>query len=156
MEEAANNQSKALEQKCDKRLDATRTLKNSEAELLKAKEDLKKMTRARDNAELGLTSAQKQAKDQTRHLLEAENQLKIAKEQIVNLKKKLAEVERAKNVAKWARDKALRAKEEAVFAKVETESSKEKVQEEAYDLGVVKTQATLKAQVPGVCRLYCS
>ena len=45
----------------DKRLDATRTLKNSEADLLKAKEDLKEMTRARDSAEVGLAAVQKQA-----------------------------------------------------------------------------------------------
>ena len=50
----------------------------------------------------------------------------------------------------------MRVKEEAVFARVEVERSKEKAEEEAYDLGVAETQATLKAQVPGVCRLYCS
>ena len=72
------------------------------------------------------------------------------------MKKKLAEVEGAKNVAEWARDEALRAKKEAVFARVEAESSKEKAEDEAYDLGVVETQATLKAQVLRVCRLYCS
>ena len=70
--------------------------------------------------------------------------------------KKLAEAEGAKNVAEWARDKALKAKEKAVFTRVEAESSKEKAEKEAYDLGVAKTYATFKAQVPGVCRLYCS
>ena len=59
MEEVANDQSKALELERDKRLDATRTLKNSEADLLKAREDLKEMTRARDSIESGLASAQK-------------------------------------------------------------------------------------------------
>ena len=63
MEEAANDQSKALEQERDKRLDATWTLKNSKADLLKAREDLKDMTRAKDNAESGLASAQKQVED---------------------------------------------------------------------------------------------
>ena len=82
--------------------------------------------------------------------------MRIAKEQIVDLKKKLAEAEGAKNVAEWARDEALRAKTEAEFARTEAKSSKEKAKEEAYDLGVAETQATLKAQVPGVCRLYCS
>ena len=43
-----------------------------------------------------------------------------------------------------------------VFAKTEAECSKEKAEEEAYDLGMVETQATLKAQVPEVCRLYYS
>ena len=37
-----------------------------------------------------------------------------------------------------------------MFAKMEAECSKE----EAYDLGVAETQATFKAQVPRVCRLY--
>ena len=57
MEEVANDQSKALELERDKRLDATRTLKNSEDDLLKAREDLKEMTRARDSAESSLASA---------------------------------------------------------------------------------------------------
>ena len=59
MEEAANDQSKALEQERDKHLDATRTLKNSEADLLQARANLKEMTKAKDNAESGLASAQK-------------------------------------------------------------------------------------------------
>ena len=63
MEEAANDQSGALELERDKRLDAIRTLKNSEVDLLKANEDLKEMTKAGDSAELGLASAQKQAED---------------------------------------------------------------------------------------------
>ena len=87
-------------------MDATRTLKNSEADLLKVREYLKKVIKARDSAESGLASAQKQAEDQTRHLLEAKEQLQIAKEQILDLKKKLTEAEGAKNVAEWARDEA--------------------------------------------------
>ena len=40
----------------------------------------------------------------------------------------------------------MRAKDEAVFARMEAECSKEKVEEEAYDLGgVAKTQTALKA-----------
>ena len=61
-----------MDLKREKRLDATRTLKNSKADLLKVREDLKKVTRARDSAESGLASAQKQAEDQTRLLLEVE------------------------------------------------------------------------------------
>ena len=75
MEEAANDQSRTLDLEHDKRLDATRTLKNSKADLLKVRERLKEMTRAKDSAKSSLTSTQKQAKDQTRHLLEAEEQL---------------------------------------------------------------------------------
>ena len=137
-------------------MEATRTLKNSEDDLLKVREDLNEVTRARDSIKSGLTSAQKQAEDQTRRLLEVEEQLQIAKEQIVDLKQKLAMAEGAKKVAEWAKDEALRAKKEAVFARTEAECSKEKAVEEAYDLGVAETQATLKAQVPRVCRFYCS
>ena len=43
-----------------------------------------------------------------------------------------------------------------MFARTEAECSQEKAEEEAYNLGVAETQATLKAQVLGVCRLYCS
>ena len=46
-----------MELELDKRLDAIRTLKNSEANLLKAREDLKEMTRAKDSAESSLASA---------------------------------------------------------------------------------------------------
>ena len=152
----ANDQGKTLDLEHEKRLDAMRTLKNSETDLLKAREDLKEVTRARNNAKSGLASAQKQAEDQTKCLLETKERLQIAKEQIVDLKKKLAEAEGAKNIAEWARDEALRAKEEAEFARTEAECSKEKADEEAYDSGVAETQAALKAQVPGVCRLYCS
>ena len=57
MKEMANDQSRTLDLKRDKHLDAMRTLKNSEADLLKAREDLKEVTRARDSAESGLDSA---------------------------------------------------------------------------------------------------
>ena len=57
MEEMANDQSKTLDLEHDKCLDATRTLKNSEVDLLKAREDLKEVTKARDNVESGLASA---------------------------------------------------------------------------------------------------
>ena len=53
----ANDQGKTLDLEREKCLDAVRTLKNSETDLLKANEDLKEVTRARDSAEAGLASA---------------------------------------------------------------------------------------------------
>ena len=82
--------------------------------------------------------------------------MEIAKEQITDLKKKLIEAENAKGVAKWAKDEVVRAKTKAEFAKTEAETSKDKAEEEAYDAGVAETQAILKAQIPSVCKLYCS
>lgn len=114
------------------------------------------MMRARDRAEAGLAGAKKQGQDQLRRLLEAEDQLKIAKEQVADLKQKLAEAEGAKNVVEFARDEALRAREEAEFARAKAQLFKKTAEEEAFALGVAETQATLKAQVLGVCRLYYS
>ena len=85
-----------------------------------------------------------------------EDQLRIAKEQIANLKEKATEVERAKGIAKFGRDKALRAKDEADFGRAEAQASKEEAEEAAYASSVAETEAALKAQVPGVCQLYCS
>ena len=59
MEEEVKRQSKAAEDELTKRIDATRTLKASEADLVKAREDLKEAARARDSAAAGLTGAQK-------------------------------------------------------------------------------------------------
>ena len=50
----------------------------------------------------------------------------------------------------------MRATTEIEFAKTEAESSKDKAEKETYDTGVANTQAILKAQIPGVCRLYYS
>ena len=59
MEEEVNKQSKVTENERSKRLDASRTLKASEDDLAKAKEDLKEAIRERDSASAGLNGAQK-------------------------------------------------------------------------------------------------
>ena len=85
-----------------------------------------------------------------------EEQLQIAKKQISDLRKKLIMADNAKGVVECARDKVVRAKQEAEFAKTEAETAKDKAEEEGYEAGVADTQVSLKAQIPGVCRLYCS
>ena len=50
----------------------------------------------------------------------------------------------------------MRAKQEAEFARNEAEAAKDKAEEKGYETGVAETQASLKAQISGVCRLYCS
>ena len=82
--------------------------------------------------------------------------MQIAKEQISDLKKKLIMVENAKDMVEFARDEALRAKQEADFARNEAEAARDKAEEEGYETRIAETQASLKAQIPGVCRLYCS
>ena len=151
-----NKQSKAAENERSKHLEATRTLKAFEDDLAKAKVALTEAIRDRDSASASLAGTQKQAEEQTKRLLEAEDQLRIAKEQISDLKKRLIMVENDKGVAEYTRDESMRAKREAEFARNEAEAAKETAEDEGYNAGVADTQASLKAQIPGVCRLYCS
>ena len=64
--------------------------------------------------------------------------------------------ENAKGVAEFAQDETVRAKQEAEFARNEAEAARDKAEEEGYETGIAETQASLKAQIPRVCRLYCS
>ena len=59
-------------------------------------------------------------------------------------------------MAESACDKAVRARKEAEFSRTEAEVAKETAEDDGYNAGVAETQAILKAQIPGVCRLYCS
>ena len=151
-----NNRSKAAENERNKCITTSKTLRASEDELAKAKADLTIAIRERDSVSAGLASAQKQAEDQTKRVLEAEDQLRIAKDLIEGLNKKLAAAEHDKGMAEYARDEALRAKQEAEFARNETKVPKETAEDDGYNAGVAKTQAILKAQIPGLCRFYCS
>ena len=72
------------------------------------------------------------------------------------MKKKLIMAENAKGVAEYARNETVRAKQEAKFARNETEAAKDKAEEAGYEASMADTQASLKAQIPRVCRLYCS
>ena len=145
MEEEVQGQSKIAEVERTKRIDAARTLKAFEADLMKAREDLKMVARDKDSALAGLTGAQKQAEEQIKRLFAAEEQLQIAKEQINDLKEKLIMANNDKGVAEFARDEAVRAKREAEFARTKAESAKDKAEEEGYEAGVADTQASLKA-----------
>ena len=151
-----NNKSKAAETERTKCITASKTLQASEDEFTKAKADLTAAIRERDSASAGLASAQKQAEDQTKRLLEAEDQLRIAKELIDDLNKRLVAAEHDKGVAEYAHDEAIRAKREAEFARNEAEAAKETTEDDGYNAGIAETQAILKAQISGVCRLYCS
>ena len=79
-----------------------------------------------------------------------------AKGQIESLKKKLEGALKAKDTMEKARDEAIKARAEAEKAKEQAEEIKEQAEQEAYELGVAETKTNLKAQVPGVCRLYYS
>ena len=82
--------------------------------------------------------------------------MRIAKELIDDLNKRLVAAEHDKGVAEYACDEAIRAKREAEFARNEAEAAKETAEDDGYNARVAETQAILKAQIPEVCRLYCS
>ena len=65
------------------------------------------------------------------------------------LKKKLKEAQKLKGHAE-----KLRA--EAKKAKVEAEKARDEAEQHGYDVDVAKTEDTLRAQVPAVCRTYCA
>ena len=58
------------------------------------------------------------------------------------LKKQLEEAQRLKDQVEKARIKAEKARDEA--------------EQKGYDLGVAETEETFRAEVPAVCRIYCS
>ena len=72
------------------------------------------------------------------------------------MKKKLEGVLKAKDTMEKARDEAMKARVEAERAREQAEETKEQAEQEAYEMGVAKTETNLKAQVSGVCMLYCS
>nr|XP_023898951.1 uncharacterized protein LOC112010815 [Quercus suber] len=149
LEAVANDQGKALDLERERRFQATRTLKTSEADLATAREELKAMTRAQDSVVSGLTGAENKAREQTKRLGEVEEQLKIAKELIEDLKAKVAAAEGAQRAAEWAKDEALCAKAEADFGREEDLAAKEDAEAAAYAEGVAEIEAAYKAQVPG-------
>ena len=112
----------------------------------------KKLTeeeQARKSVDSALESAQKQAEEQRQLLRDAKEQLASSKEQIAALRKKLEEAQKLQ-------DQTERLKKEAEKAKMEAKKAKDEVEQQGYDLGVVETEETLRAEVPAVCRIYCA
>ena len=54
------------------------------------------------------------------------------------------------------RPKGLRIRLKKPKLRVEAEKARDKAEQKGYDLGVVETEETLRAEVPAVCRIYCA
>ena len=78
---------------------------------------------------------------------EANDQLTTSKEQLATLMKQLEEAQRL-------RDQVEKAKAEAEKAKAEAEKEKDEAEQHGYDVGIVETEAALRAEVPAMCRAY--
>ncbi|XP_065626486.1 uncharacterized protein LOC112010771 [Quercus suber] len=103
---------------------------------LAAEEDTRK------SADSALAGFQRQAEDQGRLLRDANAQLATSKEQVLTLQKQLEEVQKL-------RDRAEKAKAEA-------EKGKDAAEQQGYNVGVAETEETFRAEVPVVCREYCT
>ena len=63
------------------------------------------------------------------------------------LKKQLEEAQRQK-------DRVEKSKAEADKARIEAKKARDEAEQKGYDLGVVETEETLRAEVLAVCRIY--
>ena len=104
---------------------------------------------ARKSVDAALENAQRQAENQRKLWHEANDQLAASKEQLTTLRKQLEEAQRLK-------DQAKKAKTEAKKAKAKAEKEKDKAEQHGYNVSVAETKDTLRAEVPAVCRAYCS
>ena len=115
--------------------------------------DLKKRLtieeQARKSANVALEGVERQAKSQRKLAREASDQLAGSKEQLATLKKQLEETQRL-------RDQAEKARVEAEEAKAKAEREKDEAEQHGYDVGVAEIEDALRAEVPAVCRAYCT
>ena len=65
------------------------------------------------------------------------------------LKKQLKEAQRL-------RDQAEKAKVQAEEAKAKVENEKDEAEQHGYDVSIAETEDALRAEVPAVCRAYCT
>ena len=72
-----------------------------------------------------------------------------AKEQIAALRQQLEEANRLKTQAE-------NAKAQVEEDKLKAEKERDETEQHAYNVGVAETEDALRAEVPAVCRAYCS
>ncbi|XP_065618607.1 uncharacterized protein LOC112029546 [Quercus suber] len=97
---------------------------------------------ARKSADSALEGAQRQVEDQRQLLRDANAQLATSKEQVLILQKQLKEVQKLRD--------------QAEKAKAEVEKERDVAEQHGYDVDVAERKDTFGAEVPVVCREYCS
>ena len=80
---------------------------------------------------------------------EVNDQLAASKEQLAALKNQLEEAQRL-------RDQAKKARVEVEEAKAKAKKERDETKQHGYDVGVAETEDALRAEVPAVCRAYCT
>ena len=141
--------SQQLDDERKRRVTAVQTLtiaENSNADLRKR---LTTEEQAKKSANATLKGAEKQAESQRKLTNEAKEQLATSKEQVAALKRQLDETQKLKDQAEKAR---MQAKED----KAKAEKERDEAEQHGYDVDVAETEDTFRAEVPAVCRAYCT
>ena len=125
------------------------TLSIAEKSNADLKEKLKTEEQQRKSAEAALKGAETQAESQRKLANDINGQLVTTKEQIAALRQQLEEANKLKDLAEKAR---LQAEED----KLKAEKERDEAEQHGYDVGVVETEDALRAEVPAVCRAYCT
>ena len=138
-----------LDDERKKRAAAVQTLTIAENSNTDLRKKLIVEEQSRKSIDTALEGAERQVESQRKLAREANDQLAASKKQLVALKKQLEEVQRL-------RDQAEKAKVEAEKAKTQAEKERDEAEQHDYDVGMAETEDALKAEVPAVCRAYCT
>ena len=149
MEEIYHSVAQQLEEERRRRIAAVQTMSVAEKSNTDLKEKLKTEEQLRKSAEAALKGAETQAESQRKLVVEVKGQLVTAKEQVATLRQQLEEANQLKSLAEKAKMKA----EED---KLKAEKERDEAEQHGYDVGVAETEEALRAEVPAVCRAYCT
>ena len=138
-----------LNEERERRDAVVQTLAVAETSNADLKKKLTAKEQAQKSADLALEGAERQAESQRKLAHEANDQLAAFKEQLAALKKQLEEAQRL-------RDQAEKAKVEAEKARAQAERERDEAEQHGYDVGVAETEDAQRAEVPTVCRAYCT
>ena len=145
----SNSLSQQLDEERKRRATAVQTLAIVENSNTDLKKKLIVEEQARKSVDAALKGAEKQAESQRKLTNKAKEQLTASNEQLAALKKQLKE-------AKKLRDQAEKVRVQAEEDKAKAEKERDVAEQHGYDVGIAETEDALRAEVPAVCRAYCT
>ena len=145
----SNSLSQQLDEERKRRATAVQTLTITENNNTDLRERLTIEEQTRKSADAALKGAEKQAESQRKLTNETKEKLTASKQQVVALKQQFEKAKKLKDQAEKAR---MQAKED----KAKAEKERDEAEQHGYDVGVAETEDTLRAEVPAVCRAYCT
>ena len=141
--------SQQLDDERKRRIAAVQTLTIAENNNTDLRKKLTAEEQAKKSTDAALKGAETQAESQRKLTNKAKEQLVASKEQVAALKQQLEE-------AKKLKDRAEKARMQAEEDKAKAEKERDEAEQHGYDVGVAETEDTLRAEVPAVCRAYCT